>query len=45
VKARLAYGVFAGVKDPALADTNCVVGLVAPGVVNTMPEKTPAPRP
>jgi len=29
-----------GVKDPALPDTLYVVELVAPGVVNTMPEKT-----
>jgi transaldolase len=29
-----------GVKDPALPDTFYVVELVAPGVVNTMPEKT-----
>lgn len=29
-----------GVKDPALLDTTYVVELVAPGVVNTMPEKT-----
>lgn len=29
-----------GVKDPALPDTTYVVELVAPGVVNTMPEKT-----
>ncbi|WP_298867031.1 transaldolase [Microbacterium sp.] len=29
-----------GVKDPALPDTLYVTGLVAPGVVNTMPEKT-----
>ncbi|MFC4225240.1 transaldolase [Lysinibacter cavernae] len=29
-----------GVKDPALPDTMYVTGLVAPGVVNTMPEKT-----
>ncbi|MDQ0576215.1 transaldolase [Agromyces albus] len=29
-----------GVKDPALPDTRYVVDLVAPGVVNTMPEKT-----
>ncbi|MDX3191679.1 transaldolase [Streptomyces sp. MN03-5084-2B] len=28
------------VKDPAYADTRYVVGLVAPGVVNTMPEAT-----
>jgi len=29
-----------GVKDPAYPDTMYVTGLVAPGVVNTMPEKT-----
>jgi transaldolase len=29
-----------GVKDPAYSDTMYVTGLVAPGVVNTMPEKT-----
>lgn len=29
-----------GVKDPALPDTLYVVGLVAPGTVNTMPAKT-----
>ncbi|GAA4154931.1 transaldolase [Gryllotalpicola daejeonensis] len=29
-----------GVKDPSLPDTLYVTGLVAPGVVNTMPEKT-----
>jgi transaldolase len=29
-----------GVKDPAYADTRYVTGLVAPGVVNTMPEAT-----
>ena len=29
-----------GVKDPALPDTLYVTELVAPGVVNTMPEKT-----
>jgi len=29
-----------GVKDPSLPDTHYVVELVAPGVVNTMPEKT-----
>lgn len=29
-----------GVKDPALPDTLYVTGLVAPGTVNTMPEKT-----
>lgn len=29
-----------GVKDPAMSDTNYVVELVAPDVVNTMPEKT-----
>jgi transaldolase len=29
-----------GVKDPAVLDTTYVVGLVAPEVVNTMPEKT-----
>ena len=29
-----------GVKDPALPDTMYVTGLVAPGIVNTMPEKT-----
>ncbi|NYD66225.1 transaldolase [Agromyces atrinae] len=29
-----------GVKDPNLPDTLYVTGLVAPGVVNTMPEKT-----
>ncbi|HXD28309.1 MAG TPA: transaldolase family protein, partial [Arthrobacter sp.] len=29
-----------GVKDPALPDTLYVTGLVAPHVVNTMPEKT-----
>lgn len=29
-----------GVKDPALPDTLYVTGLVAPGVVNTMPEAT-----
>ncbi|MET3947372.1 transaldolase [Arthrobacter sp. UYCu512] len=29
-----------GVKDPAYPDTLYVTGLVAPGVVNTMPEKT-----
>lgn len=29
-----------GVKDPALPDTLYVAGLVAPGTVNTMPEKT-----
>ncbi|WP_138413721.1 transaldolase [Sinomonas gamaensis] len=29
-----------GVKDPSLPDTLYVAGLVAPGVVNTMPEKT-----
>ncbi len=29
-----------GVKDPAYRDTMYVVDLVAPGVVNTMPEKT-----
>ena len=29
-----------GVKDPSLPDTRYVDGLVAPGVVNTMPEKT-----
>lgn len=29
-----------GVKDPAYPDTLYVSGLVAPGVVNTMPEKT-----
>ncbi len=29
-----------GVKDPALADTAYVLELVAPNVVNTMPEKT-----
>lgn len=29
-----------GVKDPALLDTTYVVELVAPGVVNTLPEKT-----
>lgn len=29
-----------GVKDPALDDTSYVVELVAPNVVNTMPEKT-----
>ncbi len=29
-----------GVKDPALPDTLYVTGLVAPGCVNTMPEKT-----
>ncbi|MGW7452211.1 transaldolase [Streptomyces sp. NPDC054787] len=29
-----------GVKDPAYADTRYVDGLVAPGVVNTMPEQT-----
>ncbi|MEN2741112.1 transaldolase [Microbacterium sp. X-17] len=29
-----------GVKDPSLPDTLYVVELVAPGVVNTMPEKT-----
>lgn len=29
-----------GVKDPAYADTRYVVDLVAPGVVNTMPEAT-----
>ncbi|WP_292832772.1 transaldolase [Microbacterium sp.] len=29
-----------GVKDPALPDTLYVSGLVAPGTVNTMPEKT-----
>jgi transaldolase len=29
-----------GVKDPNLPDTLYVAGLVAPGVVNTMPEKT-----
>lgn len=29
-----------GVKDPAVPDTTYVVELVAPGVVNTMPEKT-----
>ena len=29
-----------GVKDPSVLDTSYVVELVAPGVVNTMPEKT-----
>ena len=29
-----------GVKDPAFADTRYVIDLVAPGCVNTMPEKT-----
>ena len=29
-----------GVKDPAFPDTMYVLGLVAPGCVNTMPEKT-----
>lgn len=29
-----------GVKDPAFSDTRYVLGLVAPGCVNTMPEKT-----
>lgn len=29
-----------GVKDPAFADTRYVLGLAAPGCVNTMPEKT-----
>ena len=29
-----------GVKDPAYKDTMYVVDLVAPGIVNTMPEKT-----
>jgi transaldolase len=29
-----------GVKDPAYPDTHYVVGLLAPGVVNTMPEAT-----
>jgi transaldolase len=29
-----------GVKDPSYPDTMYVTGLVAPGVVNTMPEKT-----
>jgi transaldolase len=29
-----------GVKDPAYADTRYVIDLVAPGCVNTMPEKT-----
>ena len=29
-----------GVKDPAYTDTMYVTGLVAPGTVNTMPEKT-----
>ncbi|TFB94972.1 transaldolase [Cryobacterium sp. HLT2-28] len=29
-----------GVKDPSLPDTTYVVDLVAPGIVNTMPEKT-----
>lgn len=29
-----------GVKDPSLPDTHYVTGLVAPGVVNTMPEMT-----
>lgn len=29
-----------GVKDPNLPDTLYITGLVAPGVVNTMPEKT-----
>jgi transaldolase len=29
-----------GVKDPSLPDTLYVTGLVAPGIVNTMPEKT-----
>ena len=29
-----------GVKDPSLPDTLYVTELVAPGVVNTMPEKT-----
>ncbi|MFT4305800.1 MAG: transaldolase [Microbacterium sp.] len=29
-----------GVKDPSLPDTLYVTGLVAPGTVNTMPEKT-----
>jgi transaldolase len=29
-----------GVKDPAFPDTRYVLGLVAPGCVNTMPEKT-----
>jgi transaldolase len=29
-----------GVKDPAYDDTRYVIGLVAPGIVNTMPEAT-----
>jgi transaldolase len=29
-----------GVKDPAYADTRYVVDLIAPGIVNTMPEAT-----